>query len=98
MGGGTQGGFWTQVVSDVTGREQAGARADDRCLLRRRAHGGDRRRAGAARHRLDPRRPHRRARARAPRACTTRCTPRTKSLYPATLQQVHALARLQSAT
>ena len=48
VGGGTQGGLWTQIVSDVTGRAAGRPAADDRRELRRRAAGRHRRRTGAA--------------------------------------------------
>ena len=53
VGGGTQGGLWTQIVSDVTGLSQD-PRRDDRRELRRRPARGDGLRGGGSAGGLEP--------------------------------------------
>ncbi|GAB3686919.1 FGGY-family carbohydrate kinase [Angustibacter aerolatus] len=97
VGGGTQGGFWTQVVSDVTGREQLvpeqtiGACYGDALMAATGVGlvppGTDWTRVVRT---VVPEPAH--------RELYDAMHATYQELYPATLQQVHALARLQSAT
>ncbi|MDA8392668.1 MAG: FGGY-family carbohydrate kinase [Actinomycetota bacterium] len=96
VGGGTTGGLWTRIVSDVTGRSQ---------MVRRHAIGaafGDARLAGIGIGRVDPESewnsggsvtmPEMRN-----RSLYDELYGVYRSLYEATLPQAHALARLQQA-
>ena len=97
VGGGTQGGLWTQIVTDVTGREQdlpaetIGASYGDALLA---AIGTG---AAAARDGLVARGAAARARTRRLRGLYDELYATYRDLYPATREQVHRLAAVQEA-